>query len=331
MKAKADSAKAMNTKKWVPKAETWDSVEEDEETWIGSGSSSNGDDSYHEEANWSCTSEEETDAIKAFNILKACKHASSGQPSNTDDAPEVEAAAPKQPDDAPEAEVPQQKPARTKLSSSALVFVPGARTSVPLPPGPRSADAGRDLLTLLKNDVKDCPNEKPAENPQKPRRTKLTSNAQVFVPRATVVQPATPGFVPMMAVLPTMLIPMCTNNDNNNGPIDNGFDDSPQVTPRMTNPDSEPEEANDAESDSFDGLQEHLTDSDCIQQSDDCEEVSPQPPMRCIADESEVLTTIRFGSLPPTKISWADLYEDDDEGNDLWLDTRAKNDLLSLS
>lgn len=327
-------AKATNTgKKWVPKAQSWDSVEEDEETWVGSGSSSNGDDSSHEEANWSCTSEEETDALKAFNILKACKKLSSNEVEapfqalfQHIEAREVEAskqeAAPTKlsSNDAPEVDPSTQKPARTKLSSNALVFVPGVRTSAPTSvPGTKSGDAGRDLLTLLKSDLKDSPNEKdcpkemPSENQQKPQRTKLSSSANVFVPRANVVQSTgfvpranvvqPTGFVPMMAVL--MPITMCTNNDNNNG-----FDDSPQVTPRMTHPDSEPEEANDAESDSC-GLHEDLTDSDSIQQSDHREEVS---------------------SKPPAKTSWADLYEDDEDfGTDLWLDTSAKNELLSLS
>jgi hypothetical protein len=288
IKSTADSAKvmSMSMSECAPKVAPPDSVEEDDETCIGSGSSSNGDDSYHEEINWSCISEEETDAVKGFNILKACKYASS-QPLNADDGPESAES--------------KQKPARTKLSSSALVFIPGAQTSVP---GTKCVEDGRDLLSLLKPDTKECSNRVPMEDQQKPRRSKLSSSAQAFVPRANMAQST--GFLPIMPLVPALLIPMCTTNDDNNG-----FDDSPRDTPRMTHPDNQPEVAYYAdESMEHDHEhQEHPT--DLIQQSDESTKVS---------------------SKPPPKASWADLYEDDDDfSNDMWLDASTQNDLLSLS
>lgn len=317
IKSTTDSAKvtSMSISECAPNFVPPDSVEEDDETCAGSGSSSNGDDLYHEEVNESITSEEETDAVKGFNILKACKYASSHPddgPESTESKPNVSSQS-SNPDDGPESTESKQKPARTKLSSSALVFIPGARTSVP---GTKCVQDGRDLLTLLKTDAKESANSRvPMEDQQKPRRTKLSGTAQAFVPRTNLVQPT--GFVPMMQMLPTLLIPMCTTNEGSNG-----FDDSPRATPRMTHPDNQPDMANHADDsdDSMDNCHEHQEHpTDPIQQSDERKEVS---------------------SKAPPKPSWADLYEDDEElGNDLWfgsvepmhLDASAQNDLLSLS
>lgn len=292
----------MSFSELAPKVAPPDSLEEDDETCVDSGSSNHGDETFidsgsssngEEEVTWNCASEEEKAAVSAG----VC--ASSQQPLHLEDA--LESKETKQP------------PTRTKLSSNALVFIPGAPAAAVAPTsasGMKSVQAGRELLSLLKKG--NSTSEVPSDTQEKPKlrsklsskaqsfvpqgNTKLTSNSQAFVPQ--VMQ--TTGFTPVVQLLPTMLIPMmCTQND--------GFDDSPQATPRATHPAEQPEMPNVPD---LSIRHEHPTGS--IQQPVDSEQV--------------VLKS-------PPKLCWADLYEDeeDDISNDLWLDASAKNEVLSLS
>lgn len=274
----------MSFSELTPKVAPPDNVEDDEETCDGSGSSNHGDEicidsgsssNGEEEVAWNCNSEEETVT------LNAGKCALSKQPLSLELAVEPKES--------------MQQPPRTKLSSNALVFVPGAcPASVP---GKKSVQAGRELLTLLKGESKDCSSELPSAKQKTPLRSKLSSKAQAFVPQGNFMQ--TTGFTPVTQLLPTLLIPMCTRDD--------GFDDSPRATPRATYPDAQQDMTNAPD---LSIHQEHPTGSN--QQSVESQEVV---------------------SKPPPKICWADLHEeeDDDFSNDLWFGDLAPNDLLRLS
>lgn len=240
-----------------------DCKEEDEETCADSGSSCNGE----EEVSCSCPSEEEEGEVP-----KAVECASPEQSVHLEDASKV-----------------KEQPARTKLSSNALVFVPGASTTSLS--GTQSSKAGRELLTLLKGNSEDRPSGQQSEIQEKPHRSKLSSSAQAFVPQATfipqpnvVIQPA--RFNPVVQLFPALLMPLPAMHD--------GFDDSP----RATDPDSQPELAKDVDDNFHEGHP-----PDAMQQSVESQGVVVKP---------------------APKISWADLYEDDEDlGPDLWL--RASN------
>lgn len=269
---------------FAPKAEAAYSVEEEE---TDSGSSSVGE----EEVSCSFSSEEEVEAVKTAGY-------SPPQPQHLFSLEHA-------------LDPPPQKPARTKLSSSALVFVPGASST-----NTKSVDAGRSLLTLLKCKATDSPSGLPSESQQKPSRSKLSSSAQAFVPKARfipqqdVVQPVgfspiqplveNDGFPncapPMVQLLPTLMIPMAMHLTNfDDSYVHDGFDDSPRAS--YLESDSQTEVVKDADT--------------IIQQSAESEEVI---------------------SKAPPKVSWADLYEDEEEAADIWFEEDAtQNALLSLS
>jgi len=346
------------------------SVDEDE---TDSGSSSVGD----EEVSWSCTSEEEVEATKpteyeatkptedeaheTCSLLQLVKKSASGTQRDAPFSAVFGHSAPQPhrvlslntalelPQETPARtqlssgalafnpsgdamRTAQQTPVKTKLRSNALVFVPGAsKTSVSNTKS--SEPAGRDLLALLKGDSTNAPSEPPSESLQKPGRSKLSTSAQVFVPKVRfvpqppVVQPSDFGPVqplagsdgfpnsaqPMVQMLPALMIPMCVTNfaDTCATNPNDGFDDSP----RAIYPDSPIVAVHGT------GLVTQQTwgsDEQPIDDDNDNEEAAPQP---------------------QPKACWADLYEDEDDSLDIWLDETEgfsfqkteRNELLSLS
>lgn len=261
-----------------PKVAPSYTTQEDEETCVDSGSSFVGD----EEVSCGCPSEEEGEAVNAVGCASPEQH------SRFEDASEQ-----------------QKKPSRTKLSSTAMVFIPGATTTSMS--GTQPSTAGREILTLLKgNSKQDCPSGQQSEVQRKPGRSKLSSSANLFVPQAAPQATFTPqqnvvqltGANPVLQLFPVLLMPTQAAHD--------GFDDSPRAAylDNVSQQENTPK-ANGVHCDVDEG---HFP---AIQQS--------------------VESTGAITKSPP-KISWADLYEDEyDLGPDLWLGTRTGNELLSLS
>lgn len=287
----------------APKAATPYCVEEEE---TDSGSSSVGD----EEVSWSCASEEEVEVKEAQEYpFSALLGHSAPQPQQL---LSLERAL------NPQAE----KPARTKLSSNALVFVPGGSTHTAS--NTKNVDAGRELLTLLKGNSTNPPSKLPSDGQAKPGRSKLSSNAKVFVPKScfvpqNVVQPAAVspidpvaggengfpnGAPPMIQLLPTLMIPMCTTSTNiDDTYAQDGFDDSPRPAfPEQT-------------------VMGDDSEDDRTVVGDDAD-----VPGSTIKPQATV-------SQAPSKVCWADLYENEDDSLDIWSDISAQKEkeLLSLS
>lgn len=344
------STMGMSSPELSPKDQAPYSMEEEE---TDSGSSSVGD----EEVSWTCTSEEEVEATKptedeeheTCSLLQLVKKSASGTQCNAPFSAVLGYSAPQQqhlvsleralelpPEkpfrtklsssalafnpsaDAETGPAPQQKPGKTKLCSNALVFVPGSCTSS-VTDSKSSEPAGRDLLALLKGDSTNVPRKQSSESQQKPGRSKLSTSAQVFVPKVRFVpQPPvvqSSDFVPvkplvgnngysnsappMVELLPVLVIPMCTTN------FADGFDDSP----RATYPDSPSEVVSEPDKNCHFSIASQYQEAS-IEDEDENEEAAPKA---------------------SSKVSWADLYEDEDGSVDIWLEKRAHNQLLSLS